>query len=163
LGAKYFPELGYERIYTCTAVADAERFGRAAMRGRTLRDLESDAVVPAAAAVAEPLVCKRHFSPSRWRSFAADVDFFRGTIEPASWAEMQTDHGFNPPPAWIVAGGALAALAPASARMETLLALIDPLLLGAMFGLIAWAFDARVLWIAIVVWGCSMPAGGGWT
>jgi len=163
IGAKYFRELSYPRIYRCTAVADAELLGRAAMRGRTIRDLSTDEVIPASTALADPADCKRHFSPERWRAFQADVDFFRQASGPTYWADMQTDHGFNPPPPWIVAGGALAELAPASVRTQTLLARIDPLLLIAMFALVAWAFGARVLWIALVVWGCQFPASGSWT
>jgi hypothetical protein len=163
VGAKYFPELGYSRIYRCTAVAEARLLGPALVRGRTIRDLSTDEVVSAATALDDPNDCKQHFSPARWTDFFLDVNFFRRASGSSYWAQMQTDHGFNPPPAWIVTGGALASLAPASTGTQTLLACIDPILLGATFAMIAWAFGARVLWVAIVVWGCQLPDSGAWT
>jgi hypothetical protein len=47
IGAKYLPELDYTRIYQCTAVAEAERFGRSATARRPIRDLATEALVPA--------------------------------------------------------------------------------------------------------------------
>ena len=41
LGAKYFPELGYTRLYSCTAVADAEVIPRKKLQELPLRDLAS--------------------------------------------------------------------------------------------------------------------------
>jgi hypothetical protein len=76
---------------------------------------------------------------------------------------MQGDHGYNGAPTWSIAGRALASLAPASARTQTALALIDPLLLALTFGLIGWAFGAHAVWLALIVWGCQFPAKGAWT
>src|SRR5262249_15214633 len=161
IGAKYLPELDYTRIYQCTAVAEAERFGRSTVARRTIRDLSTEALVPASTALADPDACKRHFSPERWSAFVDDVAWFRGASPSRDyWMGMQGDHGYNGAPTWSIAGGALASLAPASARTQTALALIDPLLLGLMFGLIGWAFGAHAVWLALIVWGCQFPAKG---
>jgi hypothetical protein len=164
IGAKYLPEIGYTRIYQCTAVAEAERFGPAAVVLRSIRDLRTEAIVPAATALADPASCKRHFSPARWAAFVDDVAWFRNDAPARSyWRNMQADHGFNGAPAWSIAGRALASLGPASARLQTGLALIDPVLLAIAFALIGWAFGVRVVWVALVVWGCQFPAKGAWT
>jgi hypothetical protein len=164
IGAKYLPELDYTRIYECTAVAEAERFGRLAVAHRTIRDMATEALVPATTALADPDACKRHFSPERWSAFVDDVMWFRGDSPSRDyWTRMQGDHGYNGAPTWSIAGGALASLAPASARTQTALALIDPLLLGLTFGLIGWAFGSHAVWLALIVWGCQFPAKGAWT
>ena len=63
---------------------------------------------------------------------------------------MQGDHGYNGAPTWSIAGRALASLAPASARTQTALALIDPLLLAVAFGLIGWAFGGHAAWLGLI-------------
>lgn len=162
LGAKYFPELSYARLYGCTAVAEAERVGVEEMDGRRMRDLAADEVVSVAAALARPDDCKHHFTASRWRAFGDDVMFFREALG-GMWDRMQQDHGYNPPPTWALAGGLLASIAPASVETQSTLALIDPLLLAAMLGMIGWAFGAHVLLVAIVVWACQVPGAATWT
>ena len=164
IGAKYLPELDYMRIYQCTAVAEAERFGRSVTARRTIRDLATEALVPASTALADPDACKSHFSPGRWAAFVDDVAWFRGASPSLDyWRRMQGDHGYNGAPTWSIAGRALASLAPASARTQIALALIDPLLLALTFGLIGWAFGAHAVWLALIVWGCQFPAKGAWT
>ena len=164
IGAKYLPELDYMRIYQCTAVAEAERFGRSVTAQRTIRDLATEALVPASTALADPDACKSHFSHGRWAAFVDDVAWFRSASPSRDyWLRMQGDHGYNGAPTWSIAGRALASLAPASARMQTALALIDPLLLALTFGLIGWAFGAHAVWLALIVWGCQFPAKGAWT
>src|SRR2546422_1258895 len=105
IGAKYLPELGYTRLYECTAVAEAERFGRPAVDSRRIRDLRTDALVPAITVLAAPESCKRHFSPARWAAFSDDVAWFRKDAPaPWYWRRMQGDHGFNGTPTWSIAG-----------------------------------------------------------
>jgi hypothetical protein len=162
VGGKYFPELSYRGLYACAAVAEAERVGRGAMAGRRMRDLATDQVIAVDAALDDPTACTSRFTPGRWQAFGDDVMFFReatGRI----WDRMQQDHGFNPPPTWVLAGRALAGLAPASERTQRALALVDPVLLAATFALVAWAFGAHVLFVALVVWGVNMPGAGTWT
>jgi len=164
LGAKYFPELGYTRLYQCTAIAEAERFGRAGVARRAIRDLTTDTLVPATTALDDPEGCRRHFSPARWRAFTDDVAWFvRDCPSTDYWERMQGDHGFNPPPPWTVSGYLLASLAPASAATQSTLAAIDPLLLTVAFALVGWAFGAHVLVVALVVFGCNFPGKGVWT
>jgi hypothetical protein len=115
------------------------------------------------AALADPDACRRRFTPERWQRFGDDVMWFRKVLGPI-WDRAQQDHGFNPPPTWVLGGGTLARLVgPASARTQTALALVDPCLLAAMFLLVCWAFGPLVCLVALVAWACQVPGTGTWT
>src|ERR1700742_849306 len=90
LGSKYADELGYERLYECVALADAESGHRDEVEARTIRDLHDDESISAARVLAEPERCLRHFSPARWASFRTDVAIFRRIVgDRQVWADMQ--------------------------------------------------------------------------
>lgn len=164
MGAKYAPELSYDRLYACTAVADAELGHRAEVEARPMRDLDSDALIPAREALRQPEACTRHFEPQRWRSFRADVARFRKLAGSAAyWAEMQSDHGYNPSPVWTLAGRSLASLAPLSRTTLRHLAWIDPLLMLLAMVALAWGFGARSALLATIFWGTQAPATFSWT
>jgi hypothetical protein len=160
IGAKYQPELGYERIYRCTAVAQSE-LGPASLaevRLRRLRDLETNRRSTTDGALAEPDRCKARFSPERWSAFKRDVAFFRAqTPDPLHWERIQEDHGYNAPPLWTAQGKLLTSLIPATTAGLSTLACIDPLLLVGMFFALGWAFGWRVLCAALVFWGVALP------
>jgi hypothetical protein len=163
LGSKYARELGYERLYLCSALADAETGNRARVEHRRMRDLRNDAIVPARTALSDPEQCRSHFSAERFREFKLDVAFFRGQVSARTWANMQVDHGYNPAPAWTLTGRALASLAPASERFMRTLSLIDPLLMVATLTVLGWAFGSRVLFLATVFWCTQAPSAYYWT
>jgi hypothetical protein len=163
VGSKYFPELGYQRLYRCTAIADVEAGLREQVEKRYLRDLESNQLVAAAAAIQHPETCTSHFSPERWAEFQRDIAWFRDRLPPRRWHTIQTDHGYNATPVWTALGGSLANLAPASERSLLVLRLIDPLLLAAIWGAVALAFGWRVACVAALYWGTNYPAQYGWT
>jgi hypothetical protein len=163
LGAKYFPELRYTRLYACVAVADAEAGVTAADDPRPLRDLESNRLVTSADALADPGACTSAFSAERWAAFRHDVDFLRAQVLPRTWRRFQQDHGYNATPVWSVLGRALAATGPASDAQLAALRALDPLLLALLFAGIAWAFGWRVTCIAAIYWGTNYAAPYGWT
>ena len=133
VGSKYFPELGYQRLYLCTAVADVEAGLRSQVEARSLRDLASNQLVSAAIAIEHPETCTARFSPERWAAFARDIGWFRSHVPARRWQAMQTDHGYNATPLWTALGGGLANRVPASDASILALRLIDPLLLAAMW------------------------------
>ena len=181
VGAKYFPELGYEGIYACTAAAEAELpIGSAgprdvparAVRLRKLRDLRKNSIADTTEWVDDPTRCtggdagegRRAFSPERWAAFKADIAFFRRvSFAGPYWNGMQTDHGYNPPPVWGLLGRFFADLHPADVTTMKLLASIDPLLMAATFGMIAWAFGWRVLCVALLFFGTQDASPFYWT
>jgi hypothetical protein len=162
VGSKYFRELGYTRLYRCTAIADAEAGWRKQVRSRYVRDLETNSVEPAAALLEHPKACKRHFTPERWRSFSRDVAWFRMQMPRRRWHLTQTDHGYNGTPAWGLFGGLLSRTGPATDAQILALRLIDPLLLLLTWAAVGWTFGWRVLCVALLYWGTNYPAQYSW-
>jgi len=178
VGARYFRELGYDGLYRCAAVAMDEMGPvqaagaspaadlRAEVRApeRLIRNLGADnLLVPATAALADPGACRRRFAPARWEAFKADVRFFRMAAGAKDWERMQQDHGFNPPPGWLVAGGPLAGLRPAGGAWQVALGMLDGALLLGMLGALAWAFGWRVCAVGAVFWGTQAFSPFYWT
>lgn len=163
LGAKYFPELGYTRLYECVAVADSRVPGGALRSAqRRLRNLETNIVESAAPALAEPSRCTRHFSQRRWRAFQQDLNWFRDRPTPKRWRVLQLDHGYNATPAWGLFGRALSAGGPASDAKILALRLIDPALLLLAFACVWRTFGWRTLCVALLFFGTHYPAQYGW-
>lgn len=177
LGAKYAPELGYSWLYDCSTVADLADGLRASVEPRTIRDLHgTNDLISTAALVADPGSCTRRFSPERWHEFRTDVRFFRAWFSEGGWERVQRDHGFNATPVWAIGGRLLAQSLPigddpdsrvwlARAFGQTnlwVIALADPLLLIAMWGLVAWAFGWRTMCVALLWWGTNFPARFYW-
>ena len=162
-GSKYFAELGYDRLYRCTAVAEAEDGRADAVAKRFMRDTEVNRLVRGATALESPEACKAHFTPERWQAFRADVRWFRDRLPPRQWRLTQIDHGYNATPAWSILAVTLANTGPASDARILTLALIDPALLLAMWGAVCWAFGWRAACVAALFWGTSYPSVFGWT
>lgn len=163
VGAKYFRELSYSRLYDCTVVADYSSGFSFPPDKRPVRRLGSNRVDWATEVLADPEACTRHFSPQRWRAFRRDVGWFRARFQPRRWATITTDRGFNSTPVWNIAASALANTGPPSRARILTLALLDPLLLLIMWGFVAWAFGWRALCVALIYWGTNYPALFGWT
>jgi hypothetical protein len=163
MGAKYFPELGYLRLYHCTVVADAQEGHLDATGTRTTRDLENNRVVSAEALAADAERCTRHFAPARWAEFKRDLAWFRAFIGPRRWPEAQRDHGFNATPVWLMLGHLLASTGPVSSSQMLALTAIDAGLLLAMWAAAWWGFGWRATGVAVLYWGTNYPAFWGWT
>lgn len=166
LGSKYFGEVGYDRLYTCTAIAEVELGRGANIRRRQIRDLSAkNLIIPTTSSYIfdDPGQCKNHFSEQRWDDFKKDIAWFEQSSRGDYWEKMQQDHGYNPPPVWTMTGRFFANLAPAGDGFFKLLASLDILLqLGAVL-LFNWAFGWRVMTLAAVWWGCNAPANFYWT
>jgi len=166
LGSKYFEEVGYSRLYACTAIAEVELGRGAQIRKRRIRDLSAEnLIVPTTETYvfSDPGQCKNHFSDERWEAFKKDVAWFERSSRGSYWEGMQEDHGYNPPPVWTMTGKLFANLAPAGDHFFKLLSLLDiSLQLGAVL-MLNWAFGWRVMALATVFWGCNAPANFYWT
>jgi hypothetical protein len=162
VGAKYFRELGYTRLYRCTAIADAEDGFLEDVRQRQVRDLETNVLRGTQEILAEPEKCKEHFSEERWLGFKHDIDFFRSRAPSRLWADMQVDHGYNPTPVWGILGTTLASTGPASTSQLRVLALLDPLLLLVMWVCVGRVFGWRAMCVALLYWGTNYPGRFMW-
>jgi hypothetical protein len=163
MGAKYFAELGYTRLYACTAIADREDGFADRLAGGLMRDLATNEFVPVSAVLQHPESCTDHFSPDRWQAFKRDVAWFRDNRTPPFWRILLTDHGYNATPVWAIAGRALTRLGPASYATIFTLALLDPLLLIVMWIEVWQAFGWRPTAVAMIWWGTNFPARFIWT
>lgn len=162
-GAKYFRELGYTRLYRCAALADAQDGLGERVRTRSVRDLETDRLVPGGQILAERPDCTAGFSPERWASFKQDIRWFRERMDPTLWDRLFQDYGYNATPVWGALGTALTNTGPASWTQIVLLVALDPLLLAGMWGAVAWAFGWRAMCVALIYWGTNFPARFAWT
>jgi hypothetical protein len=162
VGSKYHTELGYERLYQCVAVADAEDGIRSSAR-RQIRDLVSDDPVLARDVVARPNACRAHFSVVRWSEFKHDVRFFRRGLGRKAWAQAQLDHGYNPPPLWSATWGKLAELVPVSVWHLQLLAAVDLVLMAGVLASLGLSFGWRTAALGTVFWGTQAASEFGWT
>jgi hypothetical protein len=158
IGAKYFPEVGYERMYECAIVADAEDFSSdklARMRARrVITNLRSNVMERVDETVLRrPDECTRHFSPARWLAFKKDVAFFRARVSEERWEEIHHDHGYNASPVWTLLGHVIANTGAASLARVTAVDLVDPLYLTLMAAMIWWAFGPRVFAVAMLMLG----------
>lgn len=123
MGAKYFPEIGYDGLYKCTAIAqdeigrvkvDVDGNGerpydlRAEVRksDKKIRNLSGDnLLMKVDELLAHPEICRDRFTPERWEQYKRDVTFFATQCYLDNyWTTMQQDHGYNPPPVWTIAG-----------------------------------------------------------
>jgi hypothetical protein len=164
LGAKYVDELGYDGLYECIVVADAEdlQLGPDAAQ-RVLTDLRTNGTTTAAEVAAHPERCRARFSAARWSDFKADVAVFRARFPAPDWRHVTEDHGFNASPVWVLVAHPLAGRGPVTATRLGALATLDPLLMLAALALVAWAFGWERASLVAVVWGTYFPARLWWT
>ena len=165
LGSKYSDELGYTRLYECTAVAENELGHGPQLRKRELRDLTVNLIkpIPDTYVFDHPEVCKKHFGVERWDAFKQDVNWFYNSARGTYWENMLKDHGYNPPPVWTMTGKFFSNFAPAGDVFFKWLAAIDVVFnLGALL-VLGWGFGWRVMLVAAVFWGCNGPANFYWT
>jgi hypothetical protein len=164
LGAKYIDELGYDGLYDCIAVADAEDpvLGPRAAQ-RALTDLRTNGMTTAADVVAHPERCTARFSAARWSDFKGDVAFFRGRFPDADWQNVTRDHGFNASPVWLLLAHPLAGAGPVTVTRLGVLAALDPLLMIAALAMLVWAFGWERAALVAVVWGTYFPGRLWWT
>ena len=163
VAAKYYPELGYERLYVCTVAADAEAAYVYDPRRPLVRDLRTNLLIPFEQVVADRASCTSRFTEARWKSFTHDIAWFREQAPRRMWTYMLTDFGFNGSPAWLVLGHTLANTGLASSIQMRVLSLVDPALLVGMWAFVWATFGAPATSVALIWWGTNFPAFFGWT
>ena len=153
LGSKYFPELGYHDLYVATLAADREADDYWSDI-RTVRNLESYAVVSRAAASAG-YVPEEHFSAERWRDFQRDVKALQGQRSPSRWRNIFRDRGYNPPPLWTAVGRLLTHFPADWLWALKILCALDLLLLAYTFWRIDRCFGRSVMAAVLLLWTLS--------
>lgn len=164
MGAKYFPEVGYENLYDCATVANWENGRQDEVARQTFTDLRTNIIIKTDEIIAHPERCKASFSSERWLAFRADVAAFRAMVNEGRWREIHLDHGYNATPVWTLAGYALTNLGgPVTLQQLIRLNLIDPIYWFLTVAMIWWAFGPRAFAVAAIVMGCHFPNRFYWT
>jgi hypothetical protein len=170
VGAKYFAELGYNDLYTCAAVAEADAGFPQRVKLRAQRDLRTNRLVSGVEVLRHAAECHQRFSPQRWREFSADVAYFADARGVDDWHRVIRDHGFNASPTWIAIGRSYAKSMPATdssiGRGDAMFAgkvgVLDPLLLLAALFSVSWAFGWRTASLIAIVFGCNPLSEFAW-
>lgn len=154
LGAKYFPELGYQDLYVATLAADREEhrvFEPHVQKIRSLRTYEvrrlndeDRAYDPAA-----------HFTPARWNEFKRDVHALSKHRSPRGWRNVFRDRGYNGTPTWTALGRLLTGWIPASSPGLLLLCSLDLVLLTLTAFFFERTFGYRLVTAALLLFVAS--------
>ena len=154
-GAKYAPELGYYNQYAASLLADQEQ-EKAYNTKQPIRNLQTHGYTPTAEVFANKEAIKGRFSPARWEDFKKDCLYFEKRVPKVKWQQMLRDKGYNGTPVWSMTTGMLANSISTDNKngMYALLAL-DPLILGAMFLIIWWAFGPWTALFALAFFGTN--------
>jgi hypothetical protein len=166
LGSKYSSELGYKRLYECTAVAEIQLGRGSQLRQLEIRNLGEENLIQRITDTTvfdHPEYCTDHFTPERWEAFKADVGWMESVSRGTYWDNMKKDHGYNPPPVWTMAGKFFAQLGPANDHTFKLLSGIDIVLQIGTLLFLGWAFGWRTVALASVFWGCNSAGNFYWT
>ncbi len=164
LGSKHGPELRYTRLYDCILQAQLEEQPELVnLQTQRVQDLVSNRLVFATELQERLKLCPQSFSPERWLVFKRDVVALRSIAGAALWNSSLIDFGFNAPPTWNVIPSAITRNLDLSAESLRAVALIDPLLILAGLGCIAWAFGLEVACLAACFFGVFFPSRFFWT
>lgn len=158
LGAKYFPELGYDGLYAASIEAQTEKNPEA--YGGHIQPLIRDLRTNEMASTNAPDIrkhrqeVKERFSAERWDEFRDDNFHFLFRNTPGYIDTIRRDHGYNPPPSWTFVAR-LFAWAEIDDSTLAWLANIDMILLITMFVFVFRTYGARLGCLALIVFGLN--------
>ncbi len=156
--AKYFAELRYDGIYVASVAAyveDDPQVSLDTLATTRLRDLTTHKKATVASLRPQIAAIKQRFSPVRWEAFKQDMRYFRRMLGSHDYLGTMLDHGANATPVWLATTRLLFMKTEASSATLLATALLDPLLLLAMFVAIAYAFGLRAMLVVAVVFGAT--------
>lgn len=141
LGAKYFQELGYQDLYDCAVIADAE--ARPIVRDRDrIRDLRTYRYARAGER-RERSQCRSNFSEQRWQEFRTDLDLWRSQMG-RGLRDAVRDRGYHGTPVHTFFASGIANMTTVSPAGLTRATLVDILGICLLLGLSVYAFGARL-------------------
>lgn len=161
LGARYFPELGYDGLYVASIAAE-QRIAPERPPQRKVRDLRTNRVRLYEKLTDHAREVRQRFSPERWRRFVADNRHFVRAIRPADLQAMRRDHGYNPTPAWTAVAQLVQGQGRFTARKLRELAGVDSLLLAVAFAVVFRTFGLRVGCLSLVIFGLGYAGRFKW-
>ncbi|MDP1921810.1 MAG: glycosyltransferase family 87 protein [Myxococcales bacterium] len=153
LGAKYQKEVGWFDLYTAAIMADRETVNAMAGVSKT-RDNRTFEEIPVEQALQEAPRIRARFSDDRWAAFKADWATMAQTWPGMPWATVMNDHGNSNSPAWSIIAGPITNLVPLSKQNQSLLGILDLLLMLALFLTVYETFGFRLASVALFMWAC---------
>ena len=162
LGSKYIEELGYDGLYAATFEADEQSATPAFREVRHARDLQSANIV-AADLLRNRSELRGRFSDERWAAFRRDLKFFEPLAPLPVWQRALRDHGYNAPPTRTVVTATLEnALGAANWLSVGFIALLDPLCLALMIGVVYATYGLRTAVLLTLLMGGNVLSGFEW-
>src|SRR5262245_61976142 len=149
LGAKYFPELGYDGLYVASMGAEMQD-RQGGQFQPYLRDLRTNDIVPTATLESFGYEVHQRFTAERWADFRRDNRFFM-RLDPGYVMKVRMDHGYNPSPAWTALARLFADRLSASHRTAVLLGVLDLLLITLAFVVLFRTYGVELGSLALVV------------
>ncbi len=110
VGAKYFDENRYTRIYHCSVIGELDDGRRSEMDDRRLRDLRDNSLGDIDRIFPEDALCRDAYADDRWDALRQDVRLFRAHMGTGWFKKMFMDHGYNATPVWTTVGRTLASV-----------------------------------------------------
>lgn len=156
LGSKYFPELGFDGLYSASLLAQQQSLPGSPVW--PLRDLETFEIISVGEHAPKLREVRGRFSEERWRSFVADHDnYIRNTLG-AFWKYVRMDHGYNPTPTWTFVARLFDARLGSSNAELAFLASLDILLMAGMFTIVFRTYGYKIGCLALAI----AALGFGW-
>ncbi len=158
LGAKYFPELGYDGLYAASVEAQTRK-NPEAYRGQiqpVIRDLRTNEMVSTQAPETREhrREVKERFSDERWSEFIEDNYHFLWRNTPGYITSIRRDHGFNPPPSWTFVAR-LFSWPEIDDSSLAWMANLDLILLITMFVVVFRTYGSRIGCISLILFGLN--------
>lgn len=149
LGAKYQKEVGWFDLYPAAVMADRE--SAHVLDGlQEIRNIHTFELEPVERALEEAPRIRAKFTDARWNEFKRDWVTMVGM--PGQWARILTDHGNSNSPAWALLAHPIAELVPLSPGNQTVLGLIDLLLMGVLWFFVFKTFGEKHATVALFFW-----------
>lgn len=156
LGPKYFVELGYEDLYTCSLAAQSE-IGR--QLSTYTRDLKTNKVFSIKKNFIKDAkkYCRENFSVARWQDFKQDVDVFRDWHDEDGWQRRLVDHGYNGTPVFNFFASIISNHVEINHLNLTVISLINLVMVFSMFIFVIMAFGWEVGLFFIIFFCINSP------
>ncbi|MGH0032841.1 MAG: hypothetical protein ACQGVC_23855 [Myxococcota bacterium] len=161
LGARYFPELGYDGLYLASIAAE-RRIAPERPAQRKVRDLRTNRVRLYEKLEDHAAEVRGRFAPPSWRAFVNDNRHFVRAIRPADLQAMRRDHGYNPTPAWTFVAQQVQGGERFTAKTLRRLGAVDALLLAAAFVVLFRTYGFRTGCLCLVIFGLGYAGRFKW-
>lgn len=143
VGAKYFSELGYFKLYECATLADSQDPAwNIGISNRTITNLVDNSHIRAREFLGNPERCLSKFTQTRWIEFKNDAKFFRDRMGNNLWRKALGDRGYNATPFFTAYASIIFNKVPLSEGNLSALYKVDFIFLFLALMLIMWIFGA---------------------